>query len=121
MTFSLSETNIIVTDLHAARQFYVETLGFEEVEEDSGALRLKKDNQYFLLLPVATKATDVNTMQAYSTSAQISFDLQVANIHEAHAFLKNNGYRTQPNALQPDSQYFAVLDPDGNALEIVQA
>lgn len=119
--FTLSETNIVTTDLSQAREFYVNVLGFEEIEEDSGALRLRKNGAYFLLLPVARESNPANSGVAYSVRAQISFDLSTTDLAKAHAYLREQNCRVEPDVLSEDTQFVVAFDHDGNAIEIVPA
>ena len=72
MKFKIGETNIICSNLDNSLKFYKDILGFEIAEHEDGAVRLKCNNSYFLLLPVAKPA---ERRGDYCAFPEISFDL----------------------------------------------
>ena len=111
--FRVGETNIICTNLERSRMFYETVLGFKFIEEDQGAVRLKCDNQYFLLLPFATQK---RKEADYCSTAEVSFDLKTDNLQEAYAYLVSKDVNVVD---VPDEISFHICDPDGLYIEIV--
>lgn len=111
--FKVGETNIICTNLERSRTFYETILGFKFVEEDQGAVRLKCDNQYFLLLPFATQK---RKEAEYCSIAEVSFDLRTDKLQETYAYLVSKDVYI---ASEPNEVSFHICDPDGLYIEIV--
>ncbi len=113
--FELGETNIICTDADRSLRFYKDLLGFEYVEQDHGAHRLRSGSAFLLLLPIAAES---RKKTAYGAEAAVSFDLAVEDLAETYQYLQDNG--VDMDDIRTDEGYFIIRDPDGLALEIVE-
>ncbi|MBS1519135.1 MAG: VOC family protein [Bacteroidetes bacterium] len=116
MKFEIGETNIICSDLVKSLNFYKDVLGFEIVEKEDSAVRIRKGGQVFLLLPVANP---IQNRPEYSTAPEISFDLLVDDIKEAVKYFQS----VSVNILRPlseDGSYLVIGDPDGLGIEVIQ-
>lgn len=115
MKFKTGEINIICFDLERSLAFYRDILGFGLVEREGIACRIRCDNTYFLLLPVA-KAQ--NTHDSYCSKPTISFDLTVDDIEEAYKYLQEKDVEFEAE-WEPGSLRFFIRDPDGLVIEII--
>jgi len=116
MIFTPGECNIICSDLSKSRKFYEDILGFEFVENDSGAVRLSLGNRFFLLLPIASEK---RPSAKYCSLPEISLDLQVKDAKAAFEYLQNKDVEIVQE-LDEEESWFVIADPDGNHWEIVQ-
>ncbi len=116
MKFYNGETNIVCSNLENSLKFYKDILGFEFIEEDGEAVRLKLCNQYYLLLPVAQQRIERNK---YCEFPEVSLDLMVDNILEAEKYFKNLNVEFV-KTLKDGEKWFIISDPDGLVLEVIQ-
>jgi catechol 2,3-dioxygenase-like lactoylglutathione lyase family enzyme len=115
--FNPGEINIICTDLERSRKFYCDILGFEViVREGNSALHLRCGERPFLLLAVAGSPS---TTVPYCTVPAVSFDLNVADIEETVAYLRDHNVVFESD-WQPGDSYVFIRDPDGLVIEIVE-
>lgn len=113
MVFKSGETNIICTNIENSLKFYKNILGFEFVEKEGIAIRLRNGDNKFLLLPVA-KSPRISA--PYCTTPEYSLDLLVNSLPDAIAHLKSHN-------IVPEKQdeYSAIIrDPDGLVIEVIQ-
>jgi len=115
MKFTPGEINIVCTDVEVTRQFYVDILGFSEIQDNEGYYHLICGDRQYLLLPDA-KAKGASTF--YGDHAVISMDLNVDDLEEAYNYLKLKGVVFESH-YTPDKEYFVIRDPDGLFWEIV--
>ena len=115
--FKVGENNLLCTDVQASQAFYTDVLGFTVVGEEDGAVRLKKDGRFLLLLPVAKNG---NPTQEYGPVAGLSFDLLVSDLASAIAYLKEKGVEFARDWNPGDEPYAVIKDPDGVFIEVVQ-
>ncbi len=115
MKFRSGEINIVCTDLKKSLEFYQNMLGFDFIEEDSGAVRLKNDSTCFLLLPFAKETRPKAT---YCHNSDFSFDLLVSDLSEAYKFFKEHGVSFDKEWKEGE-QNFVIIDPDNLFIEIV--
>lgn len=115
MNVQLGEINIFCTDLAQSLDFYCNVLGFEKVEEEDGAVRLRCGDRPILLLPFAER---VGSAEAYGTHATVSFDLYVDDIAQTVAHLQRHQVQFE-RPLQQDRHVF-IRDPDNLVLEIIE-
>ena len=114
--FRVGETNILCTDLNRSLRFYRDTLGFEEVEREGQAVRLRLGSAVVLLLPIAKNvAADV----PYGDTATVSFDLLVDDIAAAVEHLRKNDVRFAKDWNAGDDSTF-IRDPDGLVIELIE-
>jgi catechol 2,3-dioxygenase-like lactoylglutathione lyase family enzyme len=115
MKFRLGEINVVCRELAPSLAFYRDVLGFEVVGEEDGAVHMRGLGLAFLLLPVAREAPGPS---AYGTCATFSFDLVVQDLGEARTYFEGCGVSCTGEA---SAGFFVVRDPDGLAIEVVQA
>ncbi|WP_034271746.1 VOC family protein [Actinospica robiniae] len=116
---TLKVISIGVHDMDAARAFYVDALGLE-VDDDSMAphfVELKNDGPT-LLLALCTQPQRSD----YPAGATVALDFSVADAAKELARLTELGADVVHGELQPSpvGPYFAVRDPSGNVLELIQ-
>ncbi len=116
MRFSIGEINVICTDVDKSLRFYRDVLGFEPVEEEGPARRLKYGSTYVLLLPVAGAS---GPPEPYCSVPTFSFDLLVDDIEAAYNYLEGKGVEFE-EPLERGSRRFFVRDPDGLVLEVIE-
>ncbi|KAA3599380.1 MAG: VOC family protein [Calditrichaeota bacterium] len=117
MNFKLGEFNIVCKDLEKSLHFYQEILGFEFVEKDSGAMRLKFGGNYFLLLPFAKNE---NIKTPYCENPTFSFDILVDEISEAKKYFLSKGVTIEDEETEI-SESFWIRDPDNLVIEVVSS
>lgn len=115
----LKVISINVHDMDAARGFYVGLLGFE-VEDDGMAphfVELKNEGP-ILLLSLCEKPQ----VSEYPAGAAISLNLDIDDAAAELDRLRAAGVSLAHTELQesPVGPYFAVRDPSGNIIELVQ-
>lgn len=115
MKFSAGEINIICTDLERSLAFYRDILGFTLAEREGIACRLRCDDTFFLLLPVAKSQS---ASEPYCSKPTVSFDLMVDDIEKANMYFKNCEVEFELEWEQGSSRFF-VRDPDGLVIEII--
>mgnify|MGYP001210126244 CR=1 FL=1 len=113
--FRAGEINIVCTDLPRSLRFYRDILGFEEVGEDEGAVRISCGTVHFLLLPVASERA-VGT--SYCQRAEISFDLRTDDLKAAAIHLQTREVVFEEPWVE-GNDFFVIEDPDGLRIEIV--
>lgn len=112
----LGEINIIGADLTRMRAFYCDLLGLEAVErEGADALHCRLGEARFLLLAVASGSAPA---EPYPTRPTISFDLVANDLAELCERLDEAGAEF---VRRSDGRSAIVRDPDGNAVELLQA
>lgn len=116
MRFQPGELNIFCTDLRRTLRFYHDVLGFEVVAEDNGAVRLRAEAQWILLLPFAQERA---AAAPYGRTATFSLDLMVDDIEAAYAYLSGMGVDFAA-PWQPGTRRFFLYDPDGLVLEVIE-
>lgn len=116
MQFETSEINVICTDLDRSLHFYNEVLGFEIIEHEGTACRLKFGATTLLLLPVAGKPLP---QRRYCSIPTISLDLQVEDIDEAADYFREHHVIFEEE-VDPNLGRCIIRDPDGLFLEIIQ-
>jgi catechol 2,3-dioxygenase-like lactoylglutathione lyase family enzyme len=116
MRFSIGEINVICTDADRSLRFYRDILGFEPVEQEGPAWRLKCGSTYVLLLPVAGAP---RSPEPYCSAPTFSFDLLVDDIEAAYEYLQEKGVDFE-TPLEPGSKRFFLRDPDGLVLEVIE-
>ena len=116
MKFYDGETNIICSNLENSLGFYRDILGFELIEKDSEALRLKCGNSYYLLLPLAKQKKE---RSPYCSIAEFSIDLKVDDLKQAIQYLKENQVEFE-NDPAADDLFIVIRDPDGMVIEVIQ-
>ena len=115
MKFRSGEINIVCTDLKKSLKFYQNILGFTFVEEEDGAVRLKNDSIYYLLLPFAKHP---HPKTPYCHTAEYSFDLLVSDLSQAYIYFKDHGVSFEKE-WKKGEQNFIIIDPDNMFIEIV--
>jgi catechol 2,3-dioxygenase-like lactoylglutathione lyase family enzyme len=116
MKFTPGETNIVCTNAEASLKFYRDILGFEFIETEEGAHRLKCGNNYYLLLPFAKSKRE---KLPYCSVSEISIDLHVDNIAETAVYLKSNNVEFE-NGWKPGDIPLIIRDPDRLVIELIQ-
>ncbi len=111
----IDHCSVIITDLAAAREFYVGVLGLTEVPKpktfDFVALWFQlEDGQTIHLL---------QKPQADSRSPR-HFALRVPDVVAAREHFRARGVPIQETGPIPHCDRFFVFDPDGNRIEIIQ-
>lgn len=109
------EVNVVCVDVERSLAFYRDALGLEEVEREGAAIRLSIGGAFLLLLPFAARPPPPG---AYPDEATISFDVIVDGLEATVSQLEEaGGVRV---ADLDDGQGWAVADPDGNVIEVIQ-
>lgn len=112
-------TAILVSDLEKAEYFYGQVLGLSKVDRTlkySGVWYQIGDHQIHLMVDPQFKSTTYN-QEKWGRNPH--FALSVADLEEAIAQLKQQGYPIQMSASGRPALF--VQDPDGNIIEISQA
>lgn len=117
MKFKFGEINIICKDLKYSLYFYSHILNFKMIERDNGAIRLKCDHQYVLLLPVAEEP--LNPLP-YCQQPAISFDLQVEDLKATVEYLKSYDIVFEKE-WEAGCDSIHIRDPDGLVIEILES
>ncbi len=117
MKFRFGEFNIVCKDLEKSLHFYQEILGFEFVEKDSGAIRLKFGANYFLLLPFAKNE---NVKSPYCEKPSFSFDILTDEISEAKKYFISKGVIIEDEETE-ENESFWIRDPDNLVIEVVSS
>jgi len=113
MKFEPGETNIICTNIENSFTFYKDVLGFEFVEKEGIATRLRNGNHMYLLLPAAKSPGEI---EPYCSKPEYSIDLLTDNLKEAVKHLKAGNV-----AIIKQDEYSAIIrDPDGLVIEVIQ-
>lgn len=115
MKFGSGEINIICTDIKKSLEFYQNILGFSFVEEEDGAVRLKNESTYYLLLPFAKHP---RPKSHYCQTAEYSFDLLVSDLSQAYIYFKDHRVSFEKE-WKEGKQSFIIKDPDNMFIEIV--
>jgi lactoylglutathione lyase len=111
--------NIGVHDMREARHFYEEILGFSVADDSFAPQFIELANEGpTLLLALCEQKTD----SAYPIGATIALDIAVRDADAELGRLRQAGIDLVHNKLQasPVGPYFAVRDPSGNIIELVQ-
>jgi catechol 2,3-dioxygenase-like lactoylglutathione lyase family enzyme len=112
---SFGDVNVVCVDLKRSLAFYRDALGLREVDRDGGAVRLGIGDATVLLLPFATRA---RPSDAYPEEATISFDVVVDDLEATVSQLEEAG---GVRVTKLDEGWgWAVRDPDGNVIEVIQ-
>ena len=116
MKFYAGETNIICSNLENSLKFYKDIIGFEEVEHDDGAIRMKFSGQYYLLLPVAKP---VSERSEYCSVPEISLDILVDDMKEDIAHFELHKVKfIRP--YKEGETWVIICDPDGLVMEVME-
>ncbi|MCB0728850.1 MAG: VOC family protein [Ignavibacteriae bacterium] len=116
MKFYAGETNIICSNLENSLKFYKDIIGFEEVEHDDGAIRMKFSGQYYLLLPVAKP---VSERSEYCSVPEISLDILVDDMKEDIAHFELHKVKfIRP--YKEGETWVIICDPDGLVIEVME-
>lgn len=116
MEFEAGEINILCSDIEKSLSFYKDVLGFEIIEHEDGAVRLKCIDKIFLLLPFAKK---YERKAKYGSIPEISFDLYVNDISLTVDYLKSHKIKILKPLTQKEN-WIVISDPDGLAIEVIQ-
>lgn len=115
----VSTVAIHVTDMARAKQFYVETLGFE-VSADLGpelCFLRSRSGRISIYLEAGAKPTSVN-----NHTARLGFFLRAeTSAQDVFSRLRAAGVRLLQDAPEPvadDTACFQFLDPDGNVIDV---
>lgn len=101
-----------VSDLAAARAFYTDTFGLEVESENGGFLQFRRPNGAVFALQSDPDAAPQNSVELW---------WEVANADEAHAELVAKGVPVvEPLDERPFGRVFAITDPAGNTLNLMQ-
>ena len=109
------DVNVVCVDVERSLAFYRDALGLDEVEREGVAVRLAVGSAYLLLLPFASRPRPSG---AYPGEATISFDVVVDDLEATVSRLEEAGGARVVNL--DDGQGWAVADPDGNVIEVIQ-
>jgi catechol 2,3-dioxygenase-like lactoylglutathione lyase family enzyme len=116
MKFDTGEINIICTELDRSLQFYHHILGFELIEREGVACRLRFGSTTLLLLPLASNPLP---QRRYCSAPTVSLDLMVADIFAAADYFREHNISFEED-VDPNLKRCIIRDPDGMFLEIVQ-
>jgi len=112
---NLDHCSVIITDLAAARAFYVGVLGLTEIPKpktfDFVALWFRLDDGQTIHL-LQKPAAD--------TRSPRHFALRVPDVAAAREHFRARGVPIQETGPIPHCDRFFVSDPDGNRIEIIQ-
>ena len=112
----IGEINIICSDAQRSLRFYRDVLGFDMVEEEAGAYRLRCGATTFLLLPIAGPSPP---RHPYCSVPEFSIDLMVEDIRTAHSQFVEIGAEFA-SKWKPGDRRFHVRDPDGLVFEVIE-
>ncbi len=114
----LGKMMIFVSDLAAAKNFYVEILGFPMLAETADRLDLEHDGCDLVLF----RCGKDSVIEGYGNAARSVFVFEVASINETMAHLRNHGIKFihETPAENDFSRYAAFSDPFGNVHEIFE-
>lgn len=111
----LDHCSVIITDVAAAREFYVGVLGLTEVPKpktfDFVALWFQLDDGQTIHLLQKPQA---------DTRSPRHFALRVTDVAAAREHFRTRGVPIQETGPIPHCDRFFVFDPDGNRIEIIQ-
>jgi catechol 2,3-dioxygenase len=113
MLYAPGELNVICTELERSLRFYRDILGFELLEQEGDAHRLRFGGTTLLLLPVARSGGE---RQVYCSIPTYSLDLMVEEIDEAFRHLTDAGVEIEGT---PEMGSFIIRDPDGLVMEVI--
>jgi len=111
-------TLLVVSDLQISKQFYIEVLGLELIEEFSHSLKMKSGNHTFIMFQGSKEAVDYE--HGYNASSTIVFPVE--NLDIAIKKLSDNSVEfihESPNQNQW-GHYIAFKDPSGIAVEVME-
>ena len=117
MKFSPGETNVICTQLDRSIEFYRDTLGYQIIEEEDGAVRLALEDRFLLLLPLAS---DPAVESSYYQHAELTFDLRTSDLAAAARHLMDCNV-TFEKPWNPGDSYIVIKDPVGLRIEVVES
>jgi lactoylglutathione lyase len=118
MSTHLAAVTLLVPDLRAARRFYCDVLGFAVEQEFGSDLVQLKHAACALLLSRCEQAS----APAYPTTAQIALGIAVPDLD---AELRRLRALEVPFVIDtpqefPAGRFFAVRDPGGNVIEVLE-
>ncbi len=116
MEFYTSETNIVCCDIDRSLNFYHHVLGFELIERENGACRLRFGTSTLLLLPFAKTASP---QRPYCSVPTVSLDLLVDDVEAAANYLQSHNVVFEED-VDPNLRRCIIRDPDGLFLEIIE-
>ena len=111
----IDHCSVLITDLAAARAFYVGVLGLTEIPKpktfDFVALWFRLDDGQTLHLLQKPQP---------DTRSPRHFALRVSDIDAAREHFRAHGVAVQETGPIPYCDRFFVFDPDGNRIEVIQ-
>jgi catechol 2,3-dioxygenase-like lactoylglutathione lyase family enzyme len=118
MKLEFGEVQTFVSNLAAARQFYVDTLGLKLVKKTADWLVLDVSGNQFILM---AGARPISRQGAYGSECATVLCLLSDDIDKDYETLAAKGVRffSEVNSV-PEGRYVAFQDPDGNLLELIQ-
>jgi catechol 2,3-dioxygenase-like lactoylglutathione lyase family enzyme len=116
MQFETSEINIICTEIDRSLDFYHHILGFELMEREGAACRLRFGPTTLLLLPLADNPLP---QRRYCSVPGVSLDLLVDDIYAAADYLHEHRVAFEEE-VDPNLERCIIRDPDGMFIEIIQ-
>src|SRR5690242_8397443 len=116
LRITIGEINIICSDAEQSLRFYCDGLGFELLEEEDAAYRLRCGSTVFLLLPFASAAPN---RAPYCSVPEFSIDLMVDDIRAAHEHFAEIGAEFA-SQWESGDRSFHVRDPDGLVFEVIE-
>jgi catechol 2,3-dioxygenase-like lactoylglutathione lyase family enzyme len=118
MNLSFGEVQSFVSDLDAAREFYVDVLGLKLVKQTDKWLILDVSGKQLVLM---AGARPIERPETYGAECATVLCLLSQDIHRDYAALKAKGVRFFSEVKKvPEGEYVAFQDPDGNLLELIQ-
>ena len=112
---TFGDVNVVCIDIERSLAFYRDALGLPEVERERAAVRLAIGDATLLLLPFATRSRQLGS---YPQEATITFDVVVEDLEATVSRLEEAGGARF--AKLDEGQGWAVGDPDGNVIEVIQ-
>lgn len=110
----IDHCSVLITDVAAARRFYVEQLGLREIPAPKTfnfvALWFDLGGTYLHLL-LKEKADSISPRH---------FCLHVNDVNAAREHVKAHGIATEETVKIPGADRFFIHDPDGNRIEVLQ-
>ncbi|GIV98117.1 MAG: glyoxalase [Herpetosiphonaceae bacterium] len=112
---AFAHANLVVEDVAAARRFYGELLGLEEIHRPEGAGR---DGVWYRIGAVELHISyEANPANARSTR---HVALEVADLAAARQALEQAGHPIEAARPLPGIERFFTRDPDGNRVELMR-
>jgi catechol 2,3-dioxygenase-like lactoylglutathione lyase family enzyme len=111
----IDHVSVLITDLAAARAFYVGVLGLSEIHKP-------KTFDFIALWFRLGDGQTLHLLQKPHPDARSPrhFALRVGDIHAAREHFRSHGVPMQETGPIPHCDRFFVFDPDGNRIEIIR-